>query len=124
MPAPSRSDKVSVKNIWLGPLETRIMDVIWDRGHSSVREVMLSVGPLAYTTVMTTMARLHEKGLLDRYEEGRTFVDRPRFTKERWRRNFTKAFLDAFFSQSFGPDLLISTLLDTAQMRDEAVLAE
>ena len=32
--------------------------------------------------------------------------------------------MDAFFSQSFGPDLLISTLLDTAQMRDEAVLAE
>ena len=56
MPNPPRPDRVSIQSIWLGPLEARIMDVIWERGQSSVREVMPYLSPLAYTTVMTTMA--------------------------------------------------------------------
>jgi predicted transcriptional regulator len=124
MVAPSRAEKASVKSLRLGPLEARIMAVIWERGESGVREVMPYVGPLAYTTVMTTMARLYKKGFLDRYKEGFSFVYRSRFTKEGWRRKCTEAFLDEYFSQSLGTDLLVSTLLDTAHLRDKAVLAE
>jgi predicted transcriptional regulator len=51
----------------LGPLEGRIMRLVWQRqvGESfTVREVHEALGDLAYTTVMTTMVRLAAKGLL------------------------------------------------------------
>jgi predicted transcriptional regulator len=43
----------------LGHLESRVMDVLWARGESSVRDVADQLErPLAYTTVMTTLDRL------------------------------------------------------------------
>ena len=57
----------------LGELEQRIMEVIWDRPGSSVREVadgMRGETDRAYTTVMTTLDRLHRKGLLRREKDG------------------------------------------------------
>ena len=58
----------------LGPLETQLLRAIWDRSSSTVRELIAS-GEIdcAYTTVMTTLDRLHKKGLLDRVAEGRAF---------------------------------------------------
>ncbi len=57
----------------LGELEREIMEVLWVRGSGSVRDVLEALNarrtgdhPLAYTTVMTVMARLAEKGLLRR----------------------------------------------------------
>jgi predicted transcriptional regulator len=52
----------------LGPLEGRIMRLVWQRrdgGSFTVREIHIALGDLAYTTVMTTMVRLAAKGLLE-----------------------------------------------------------
>ena len=63
-----------------GPLEAGVMDAVWAAGAPvSVREVMgrLNAGraePLAYTTVMTVMSRLGEKGALARSAAGRSYV--------------------------------------------------
>jgi len=47
------------------------MDVLWDRGAATVRQVMVHMGDtLAYTTVMTVLARLHGKGRVSRRKEG------------------------------------------------------
>lgn len=116
-----RQSQVSIDSIGLGPLEGRVMDVIWERGASSVRDVMPHLGPLAYPTVMTTMVRLHKKGFLDRDKKSRNFVYRPRFTKEMLRRKFTEDFLLSF-SQSLTTGPLVSCLLDAVQVGDEAVL--
>ena len=57
------------------------MDVVWRLGSASVREVLeaLNAGARqrAYTTVMTTMSRLWEKGLLRRERRGRADVYEP-----------------------------------------------
>ena len=64
----------------LGPLEAEVMRAVWAaRGPVSVREMLerLNEGrkpALAYTTVMTVMARLAEKGILKRRAEGRSFL--------------------------------------------------
>jgi predicted transcriptional regulator len=64
----------------LGPLEASIMDVIWEAGKPvAVRAVVDSLNsgrpePLAYTTVMTVMGRLTEKGFLRRRKAGRLFL--------------------------------------------------
>jgi predicted transcriptional regulator len=58
----------------LGPLEMHLLRAIWKRRSATVRE-LLDERELdyAYTTVMTTLDRLHKKGLLDRVAEGRAF---------------------------------------------------
>lgn len=63
----------------LGPLENEVMHALWARrSPASVRDVLdeLNDGrrpPLAYTTVMTVMARLAEKGVLDRARHGKGY---------------------------------------------------
>jgi predicted transcriptional regulator len=67
----------------LGPLEAEIMQVMWATdGPLAVRAVLdrLNDGrrpPLAYTTVMTVMARLAEKEILRRQLNGRGYVYEP-----------------------------------------------
>ena len=60
-----------------GDLELQILNVLWDRGPSTVRDVLeaLPVKPRpAYTTVLTMMRLMHEKGYLDRRERGRAHI--------------------------------------------------
>jgi predicted transcriptional regulator len=64
---------------YLGPLELQIMSVVWERRPSTVKDVLdaLNAGrrkPLAYNTVMTTLARLADKGFLERHRTGRAYV--------------------------------------------------
>src|SRR5918996_4315406 len=67
----------------LGPLEAEVMQVMWATdGRMSVRAVLdrLNDGgdrALAYTTVMTVMARLAEKDILRRQLDGRGYVYQP-----------------------------------------------
>jgi predicted transcriptional regulator len=56
---------------FLGPLEASVMEAVWTckRKPMTVREiheVLKKDKKLAYTTIMSTMNRLHEKGILDR----------------------------------------------------------
>ena len=63
-----------------GPLEAVVMDAVWATEEPVVvREVVDKLNadraePLAYTTVMTVMVRLSEKGDLRRRKEGRVFL--------------------------------------------------
>lgn len=64
----------------LGPLEGDIMKVVWSaKRPQTVRDVLAVLNngrqqQLAYTTVMTVMSRLAEKGILKREQEGRGFA--------------------------------------------------
>ena len=60
------------KNI-LGELESDVMEAIWKLKKASVREVLLYLEKkrkVAYTTVMTVMFRLYNKGILKRKPDG------------------------------------------------------
>lgn len=67
----------------LGPLEMEVMERVWAApGPVSVREVVGELNEkrtdrLAYTTVMTVMTRLAEKGALTRVREGRGYRYEP-----------------------------------------------
>lgn len=55
----------------LGALEARILDVVWDGGPMTVREMTAALGPAAhYKTVLTVANRMVEKGLLEREPTG------------------------------------------------------
>lgn len=72
----------------LGELETAIMNVLWDHGDATVREVLnhLRRTPLAYTTVLTVMTRLVEKGLLLRTRSGKVDIYRTAYDREEFAR--------------------------------------
>ena len=70
----------------LGSLEYAAMQALWNGAPASVKTVLdrindgrLRPEQLAYTTVMTVLGRLHEKGLLDRVKAGRGYDYTPRF---------------------------------------------
>jgi predicted transcriptional regulator len=72
----------------LGELETAVLSALWASASPlSVREVLAQVKrrpALAYTTVLTVLDRLHEKGIVAREKEGKAFLYRPRMSKETW----------------------------------------
>jgi predicted transcriptional regulator len=66
----------------LGPLEQRVLDALWVRQRDArVRDLQPSFPDIAYTTLMTTLDRLHRKGVLERVLHGRAFAYRPRLTR-------------------------------------------
>jgi predicted transcriptional regulator len=109
----------------LGPLEVAVMEVVWARGESAVRDVVDRLErPLAYTTVMTTLDRLYKKGLLERRKSERAFLYSARFSRAQWERKRAGELMAGLLG---GPDggrgLLISCLVD-AVGHDERLLDE
>jgi predicted transcriptional regulator len=83
----------------LHELEAAIMDVVWSRRLSSfaVSEVLAVLEKrrdIAYTTVMTTIARLHDKGLLERERDGKRYRYSPKFTREQFLESTAREVLD------------------------------
>ena len=70
----------------LGDLEAPIMRLMWQHPTATVREILAALDaggrPLAYTTVMTVMSRLSEKGLLSREKLGKSHRYRATMSRE------------------------------------------
>lgn len=65
----------------LGPLAAAIVREVTARGEASVADIVEGLRATqtrehAYTTVMTVMGRLHEKGVLERNRRGRQYIYR------------------------------------------------
>jgi predicted transcriptional regulator len=62
---------------FFGPLEAKIMDILWTGTEKSIKEVQELIEKertINFNTVMTVMNRLVEKSLLEKRVIGRTFV--------------------------------------------------
>jgi predicted transcriptional regulator len=73
----------------LHQLEAEIMEEVWRQEETTVKRVMEALNrkakpPRAYTTYMTVMQRLDEKGLLDRTRTGRSDTYVPTLTREEY----------------------------------------
>ena len=78
------TDSVGLEKL-LGPLEVRVMRIIWQYERITVKQVHGQLAlqhALAYTTVMTTMSRLAEKGILRRHRKGLAYVYTPALTED------------------------------------------
>jgi predicted transcriptional regulator len=110
----------------LGPLEISVMEILWERGESNVRDVVERHGQrLAYTTVMTTLDRLFKKGLLDRYKVHRSFIYVPKLSRQEWEQKRAGELVAGFLA---GPapsrELLLSCFLDVVGKHDTELLDE
>lgn len=71
---------------FLGSLQTRVLETLSRRGPSTVREAAEALrGKFAYTTVMTVLSKLHEKGLVGREQRGKGYVYTPKYRLEELR---------------------------------------
>jgi BlaI family transcriptional regulator, penicillinase repressor len=68
----------------LGKLEKPIMEALWLRGESSVRDILEELNNSqgqTYSTLITVMNRLSNKGLLEKKKVGKAFFYKPTYTK-------------------------------------------
>ncbi len=94
--------------------ELEIMKVIWEHQSATVRDVyeaLLRRRKIAYTTVMTMMNILEEKGHLKKRAEQKAYVYRPARSKSRVIRSMVKDFLERVFNGSAQP-LLVQLVKD------------
>ena len=101
-------------------LELEIIKVIWRDGPSNVRHVRDELAgwrDLAYTSVMTIMNIMAEKGYLRRSKEGVSFTYYPRITE----RNTAGAMLQDVVDRAFGGSVTraVEGLLDAADLDAE-----
>jgi predicted transcriptional regulator len=85
---------------FFGALELRVLDALWECGKpQSVRDLQPRFSGVAYTTLMTTLDRLHRKGVLEREKSGRAFVYRPLHTPDVLRSHLASEALQAVFGE-------------------------
>ena len=100
------------------------MDVAWDLGEVTVRDVHEALNEsraVAYTTVMTTMGRLADKGLLRRVEDQRAHRFTPLLSREQYADSTVKSVVDWLVSQFRDP--AVAYFLDRVEEDDEKVIA-
>ena len=109
------------KSLVLTDHELRLMEVLWQRGRATVADVVASLAPppLAYSTVLTTMRTLEQKGYIAHEEEGRAFVYHPVVARDEAAKSAMHYLMDRFFGNS--PGALAVTLLDDTHLSDADV---
>ncbi len=106
-----------------GQLELRVLDALWRRGSGgTVRELKAEFPGAAYTTLLTTLERLHRKGVLERCRQGRAFSYRPKYSRAELKSTFAHQILKALLDGDARP--VLSSLVDLVGERDDRLLAE
>lgn len=104
--------------------EQRIMDVLWDRGEASVRELteaLEAAHGLAYTTVLTTVRIMAEKGHVSFRKEGRAHIYAPAVSRNGAQKSALGRLVDNLFSGS--PQALAQHLIEDEKLTLEDIEA-
>ncbi|WP_426355004.1 BlaI/MecI/CopY family transcriptional regulator [Stenotrophomonas maltophilia] len=99
------------------PAEQAILDILWDKGEASVRDVADVLGqhkPVAYTTVLTMFNVLAKKGFVSHRQEGRAYIYHATLSREQARRQALDHLLHQFFDGS--PNVLAQHLVDEREI--------
>jgi BlaI family penicillinase repressor len=105
--------KRELDSIILTRQELQIMKVVWDRGAATVKDVCDAMSQrkvTAYTTILTLMGILEEKGALVHTRSGRAYVYKPLLSRQQATRNQVHDVLTRFFDGS--PEKMIENVLE------------
>ncbi len=112
--------------------ELEALKVLWEREEATVREVCdalhASGEKLAYTTVLSLLQVMEQKGLVTHRSEGKAYVYLPAIAREKTLRQLATGFLDRVFDGALDEYLVHAlgkrkiTADELAQL--EAMLAE
>jgi len=101
------------KSPYLTDAELRLMDVLWEKREATVSDVADALPnhpALAYSTVLTTLRILENKGFVRHTKDGRAFVYHPIVDRAQARESAVTHLVRRFFQNS--PELLMLNLLD------------
>ncbi len=104
----------------LGDTEMEILHHVWKLKSATVAQVqdcILKDRKIAYTTVMTIMKNLSEKGLLDKEMQGNTYIYRPAQSAGEVQQNLLSQFVDKVFKGS--PTALVQSLVMAEKLSPE-----
>ena len=98
--------------------ELDVMNVLWDAGSATVAEVRERLSDdLAYTTVLTVLRTLEQKGYVGHTGEGRAHRYRPLVKRAAAGRSALRRLVDKVFDGS--PELLLTQLVSDKNLGDE-----
>lgn len=104
----------------LGETEMEILHLVWEMNEATVKQVqacILKRREVAYTTVMTVMKNLAEKGYLTYRKDGVTYVYRAARNPEKVQHSLLHGLLDKVFKGS--PQALVQTLVKNEKLSEE-----
>ncbi len=100
--------------------ELDIMSVLWERGTATVAEVRSQLkDELAYTTVLTVLQTLEQKGYLRHEEEGKAYRYHPLVGREAAGRTALERMVSKLFRGS--PELVLTQLVSDRDVSDESL---
>ncbi|MBN1568486.1 MAG: BlaI/MecI/CopY family transcriptional regulator [Acidobacteria bacterium] len=105
--------KKDLDSIILTRQELQIMKVVWELNNATVKEVcdtMSQTKPVAYTTILTLMGILEEKGALIHTRSGRAFVYSPLLSRQQATRNQIRDVIVRLFDNM--PERLVEDVLE------------
>lgn len=107
----------------MGSAELEVLNILWDHGASTVRQVLEHLHAngrrLAYTTVLTYLSRLEQKGLVQSNKKDIAYVYRPAVSRERVRRSRLKAMLSQLYDGAAGA--LVLQLIKTQKFTPQEI---
>lgn len=105
----------------LGAAELEVLKALWEIGPATVREVLNHLHErgrkVAYTTVLTFLTRLEQKGFAASNKSGLAYVYRARVSKERVSRSRLRSLVEQLYDGAAGP--LVLQLMKSERLTPE-----
>src|SRR3954453_7894454 len=101
--------------------ELEILQVLWERGRATVREVhgeLSKTKESGYTTTLKLMQIMFEKGLVKRDDSNKTHIYEPAISKQRTQKQFLDKMINTLFAGS-STQLVLQALGNQKASKDE-----
>jgi predicted transcriptional regulator len=104
----------------LSRAELEVMKVLWESGKVTVKDVQEALKgkkSWGYTTVMTLLVRMHNKGYLKREKIGMAYVYEPKVTEKKTIGKIVNEFVDRVFDGALGP--LVNYIAESKELNPD-----
>lgn len=101
----------------LGRMQLRIMQILWEKGRATAREITDALNQtetVAHSTVQTLLRGLEDRQSVGHEAEGRTFVFFPRVQEENYRSSAARDLVQRVFGGNVGE--LVAHLLENEKV--------
>ena len=106
----------------LGRVQLLIMQVLWERGRATAREITDTINasePIAHSTVQTLLRGREDKGSVAHEAQDRTFVFYPLVQEHEYKHRATRDLVERVFGGSVGS--LVAHLLNSESVSREEI---
>ncbi len=114
---------MGIRDYELGEAELQVLRALWDHGPATVREVLAHLHKggrrVAYTTVLTFLSRLEQKGFVKSDKSDLAYVYRAAVSRNQVTRSRLRTVLDQLFDGEAAP--LVLQLMKTEKFSSDEI---